>query len=61
MNMKENKKYTIGVDFAETKLLWWQKILRFLGFKKYRNDYSCMVIMEQDSKGNFTIVDNKYF
>lgn len=53
-------KTIIGLDLA-VKPKWWQKILSFLGFSKWRSDYSCMVVFEKKKNGEITFRDINYF
>jgi len=52
------KKYQIGVDLA-IKPKWWQRILSWFGIKKYRADYSCMVIGKIDKNGVLHIIEKQ--
>ena len=50
------EKYEMGIDLA-IKPKWWQIILSWVGIKKYRADYSCMVIGKRDKDGVLHIID----
>lgn len=56
----EEKEIFIGIDTA-IQPKWWQRVLSWFGVKKYRTDYSCMVIFKRLPNGDFIVTDNKFF